>query len=379
MTKGSLTSATVAINSMAALKKERGEKVYNFAAGDPILASHPKVIEAVTDALNSELVLYPPVAGLPELRRAACRWINRQYDCTYEEENTLVTAGGKFALFAAMQTLLNEGDEVLIPSPYWVSYPQITRLFKGVPVILPTRAENRWKLTPEILKKHLSKRSKILILNNAGNPTGSLYQKEELEALLKIAIEAKLFVISDEVYSEIIYDDNRFFSCGALAKDHVLTIQSCSKNFAMTGWRVGFAFGPEDLIRSMTALQGQSTTGASIVSQWAALAALKNHSEITDRVRNTMQQQRDFFIDNFNGLFQCKLEKPASALYAFIPLSIFQRSLNSSELCIELMTAFNIACVPGIAFGGEGYLRMAFSEKEQVLREGLIALREALK
>jgi aspartate aminotransferase len=199
-----LSSATVAINSMAQLKKERGEKVYNFAAGDPILPSHSKVIEAVGQAMDSELILYPPVAGLPQLRKSAMEWMNRKYQCNYKVENTLVTAGGKFAIFAAIQILVKEGDEVLIPAPYWVSYPQIARLFKAEPIIMPTDAANQWKLTPEILKKHISLRSKILILNNAGNPTGTLYQKEELIALMKVAAQAGIFVISDEVYSEIV-------------------------------------------------------------------------------------------------------------------------------------------------------------------------------
>jgi aspartate aminotransferase len=379
MTAETIASATVAINSMALLKKERGEKIYNFAAGDPVLPSHPKVIEAVSQAIDSEMILYPPVAGLSNLRREAAQWMGQNYDCTYDEENTLVTAGGKFAIFAAMQILLKEGDEVLIPSPYWVSYPQITRIFKGHPVVMSTRVENGWKLTPQLLKEHLSSRSKILILNNAGNPTGTLYRKEELAALLKVAAEAGLFVISDEVYSEIVYDHHRFFSCGALAKDRVLVVQSCSKNFAMTGWRVGFAFGPEDLIKAMIALQGQSTTGPSIVSQWAAHAALKNHSEIIHFVRSAMQKRRDLFIDTFNEIFHCHLEKPASTIYAFIPLSLFPTLLSSAEFCTELMANANIACVPGSAFGAEGYLRMAFSEKEDVLTEGLIALREALR
>ncbi len=372
----SMISATVAINSMAAEKKARGEKVYNFAAGDPILPSHPKVIEEVAHALKSEPILYPPVAGIPELRSAAAEWMNRQYNCTFAVENTLVTAGGKFALFAAMQALLKQGDEVLIPTPYWVSYPQISRLFKATPVLMPTDGKNQWKLTPETLKKHISARSKILILNNPGNPTGNLYCKEELMALLAVAKEAKIFVISDEVYSQIVYDGSEFFSCAELS-DQVLVIQSCSKNFAMTGWRIGFAFGPKELIRTMTALQGQTTSGPSTVSQWAALAALKNHAEIVSNLRSIMEKRRDFFIDTLNEMFHCNLEKPPAALYAFIPLSIFQKSMTSSELCTELMTNHNIACVPGVSFGQEGYLRMAFTEKEEVLRQGLSALREA--
>ena len=379
ITASNLTSATVAINSMALLKKERGEKIYNFAAGDPILPSHPKVVETVARTIDTQYVLYPPVAGLTELRRMASDWMNQQYGCSYKEENTIVTTGGKFAIFSAMQILLKEGDEVLIPAPYWVSYPQITQIFKGRPIILPTDAKNQWKLTPDTLKLFLTSRSKILILNNAANPTGTLYNQTELEALLKVASEAGLFVISDEVYSEIVYDHHRFYSCGALARDRILVIQSCSKNFAMTGWRIGFAFGPKDLIQAMTALQGQSTTGPSIVSQWAALTALENRAEMTHWIRNVMQKRRDLFMDTFNQLFNCNLEKPHSSLYAFIPLTIFQGVTSSAEFCTDLITKANIACVPGIAFGSEGYLRFAFSEREEVLQEGLIALRKAFR
>ncbi len=375
--KQELTSATVAIHSMAAEKKARGEKVYNFAAGDPILASHPLIVKAVQERMEKEMVLYSPVSGLSELRSLAANWVNTEYDCAYEVDNTLVTAGGKFALFAAMQLMLSEGDEVLIPSPYWVSYPQMARLFKAVPVILPTTEENQWKLSVETLRRHCSNRSKILILNNPGNPTGNLYTKKELQEILKAAEEANIFVIADEVYSEMIYDDVRFFSCGALCSK-VLVVQSCSKNFALTGWRIGFAFGPKELIRSMAALQSQSTTAPSTVSQWAAVAALKNSSEISQSVRSAMRKRRDLFIDTFNRQFKCTLPKPTAGLYAFIPLSIFQRSLDSAELCTELMTKSNIACVPGIAFGQEGYLRMAFSETEDVLHEGLLALRGAM-
>jgi aspartate/methionine/tyrosine aminotransferase len=327
--------------------------------------------------MHSEMILYPPVEGITELRKEAMHWINAEYDCHYALENTLVTAGGKFVLFAAMQLTLNEGDEVLIPAPYWVSYPQIARLFKAVPVILPTEASRQWKLTPETLKKHLTSRSKILILNNPGNPTGNLYTKEELTALLEVAKQANLFVIADEVYSGMVYDGKKFCSCATLSED-VLVVQSCSKNFAMTGWRLGFGFGPEKVIRAMTALQSQSTTGPSIVSQWAALAALKNCHEINAEVRTVMHKRRDLFIDTFNTLFHASLEKPPAALYVFIPLSIFRKSMTSAELCTELMTKHNIACVPGSAFGQEGYLRMAFSEKEDVLREGLQALQGAI-
>ncbi len=377
MTNDSRVSATVAIHSMAVEKRARGETVYNFAAGDPILPSHPKVVQAVEEAIRTQMILYPPVAGLPELVSLCCRWMNEQHLCTYTEKNALVTAGGKFVLFAAMLHLLKEGDEVLIPAPYWVSYPQIAKLFKATPIFLQTLENNKWKLTPQVLKQHITARSKMLILNNAGNPTGVLYTKEELQELLEMASKHGIFVISDEVYSQIVYDANAFISCGPLSDD-VLVVQSCSKNFAMTGWRVGFAFGPEKLIASLTALQSHSTTGPSIVSQWAAIAAFKNQAEISRGVKDAMRERRDVFFETFNALFSCRLEKPSSALYAFIPLSIFGTSASSSAFCKEVMQKANVACVPGDAFGKEGYVRMAFCEEKKMLRQGLQALHKAV-
>lgn len=368
------TSHTVAIHSRALQKIQSGEKVYNFAAGDPVVPSNSEVIEKVIAEIKNEQIVYAPVAGLSDLRQAAATWVNEEYACNYTLENILVTTGGKFALFAAMQVLLKEGDEVLIPSPYWISYAEIAKLFKSIPVIVQTQ-ENDWKLTPDQLKAQLTKKSKILVLNNPGNPTGALYTKEELEELLAVAKEANLFVIADEVYSELVYE-GQFCSCGAIKNGpEVLVVQSCSKNFAMTGWRIGFACGPPRIIAAMTAIQSHSTTGACIVSQWAAIAALKNRKKITDHLRQTMKARRDVFFETFNQLFSCNLKKPKAGLYAFVPLKVFNISSSSAEFCTELLEKFNIACIPGSAFGQQGYVRMAFVDHEEQIRAGLFALK----
>ncbi|MES2122219.1 MAG: aminotransferase class I/II-fold pyridoxal phosphate-dependent enzyme [Chlamydiota bacterium] len=378
--KKEMTSATAAINALTLAKRSRGETVYNFAAGDPILPSHPAVIEAVTLALQSELVLYPPVVGLDALRKEALLWMGENYGACYGMQNTLVTAGGKFALLAAMQAIVSQGDEVIIASPYWVSYPQMVELLGAKPVIARTEAKDGWKLNVKTLEKCITERSRVLILNNAANPTGILYAKEELESLMECACKKGLIIISDEVYSEIIYDHEIFISCGAFEKwrEQVIVVQSCSKNFAMTGWRIGFAFGPERWIREMTAIQSQSTSGPSTVSQWAAIAALKERKTIILTVRKAMQKRRDLFVEMFNEQFYGQLPKPSSGLYAFIPLSIFNTEKDSAQMCNDLITTANIACVPGVAFGQEGYMRMAFSEKREVLKEGLITLRKEM-
>jgi len=374
-------SSTVAINSLALERKQRGEPVYNFAAGDPVILNHPAISSAAIQAAEGRLSPYAPVMGLPELRLLAANWINSTYETQFGAENTLVTCGGKFALFAALQLLLQSGDEVLIPSPFWTSYPAMVRLFNAEAKTIATTEKSGWKIDAESLRMALTPRSKILILNNACNPTGALYSKEELQALLQVAADANLTVISDEVYSGIVYDEEKFISCGAFPehKERVLVIQSCSKNFGMTGWRVGFAFGPKELIAEMGALQSQSTTGTSILSQWAAIGALKNAEEVMREVQIIMQRRRDLFIDTFNQLFACNIPKPASAIYAFVPLSIFGiQGTNCKQTAEKWMKEAGIACVQGSAFGMPGYMRFAFTENEEVLVEGLKALRKVI-
>src|SRR3990170_8468361 len=224
------SSSTVAINTLALERKQRKEHVYNFAAGDPVILNHPAISDAAVQAAEGRLSPYAPIMGLPELRSIAADWINSTYATQFGMENTLVTCGGKFALFAALQLMLEAKDEVLIPSPFWTSYPALVRLFHAEVKTIAATEKSDWKIDAESLKRALTPRSRVLILNNACNPTGALYSKEELEALLKVAAETDLSVISDEVYSGIVYDDKKFISCGAFPehKERVLVVQSCS-------------------------------------------------------------------------------------------------------------------------------------------------------
>ncbi|MBS0652190.1 MAG: aminotransferase class I/II-fold pyridoxal phosphate-dependent enzyme [Verrucomicrobia bacterium] len=371
-------SATVAINTLAQQKKAKGEEVFNFSAGDPNLPMHPDVAAGVSQALQSQDCSYPPLMGLPALRTAVANWLNSSYGCHYKEGQILVTCGGKFALYAALDLLLSPGDEVLIPSPFWPSYPTIVGHFNGIPVNVPTKETNGWKVTPDELKKMSTPKTKVLILNQPNNPTGAIYSREELMKILELAEEQDWTVISDEVYSEILYDQEKFVSCGSFPQwqNRVVVIQSCSKNFGMTGLRVGFALGPEQLIAAMASLQGQTTTGTSSLSQWAALSAIKHAHAVSSTMRTAMQEKRDHFMDTLNRLFSCDLPKPPSALYAFVPLSVFaQEKISSQDFCEKILREANIATVPGSAFGMEGYVRFAFTESLDHIERGLNALK----
>ena len=372
-------SATLAINAIAKKKKLNGERVYNFAAGDPVLNNHPCITNKAIQLIQKGICPYPPAEGILELRRLAAEWMNANYQTQYSKENVLVTCGGKFAIFAMIYSLLQPNDEALIPAPYWVSYPDIVKMAGGIPKSMITHAENGWKITEKDIRQQITSNSKLLILNNACNPTGILYTREELRALLAIAKEFNLIVISDEVYSGLTYEEPGFISCGSFPEysERVFVAQSCSKNFGMTGWRIGFAFAPEPIIKQLTIFQGQTTSGTSVVSQWGAIGALENAAEVNAYVKEALKKRRDIFVNTYNSLFQIPIERIQSSIYAFVPLNSLgiTSTTDSIAFCERLITSDNIALVPGVAFGMDGYVRFAFSETEKEIYEGLHALK----
>lgn len=375
-------SATVTINAMAAKKKMNGERVYNFAAGDPVINNHHSIINRAVRQTEKKFFPYPPVEGIPELRSLVAEWVNITCLTQYAKENVLVTCGGKFALFAIVYALLQSNEEVLIPAPYWVSYPDIVKMAGGTPKVVPTYSENGWKITAQDLLQHINKSSKMLIFNNACNPTGVLYTKREISDILAIAKKFGLIVISDEVYSGLVYEEPGFISSGSFPehRERILIVQSCSKNFGMTGWRVGFVLGPEDVIKRLAVLQSQSTTGVSVISQWGAVGALENAEEVNSYVKESMRKRKDLFVSSYHSLFPTPIEKIKSALYAFVPLSSMgvQNMTDSVAFSELLIASDNIALVPGTAFGVDGYVRFAFSEQEENIHQGLHVLKHAI-
>ncbi len=373
-------SATFAVSNKAMAKMARGERVYNLSVGEPVLLPHPAIVAAAKEALQAGRTLYPPVAGISELRRAAAKWLNEQYATEYASNNVLVTCGGKFAVYALLQMYLRPQAEVLIIAPYWVSYPSLVSLFGGISVIVQTSEAGGWKITAAELEHKISPRTRFLILNNAANPTGAVYERAEIRSLLEVARNHDLLVISDEVYNGLVYDDKLFVSAGSFSefRDRVVVVQSCSKHFAMTGWRVGFAIGPEAIIRVLTDLQSQSTTGTSTISQWAAVGALEQAAEVNGYVKKAMQARRDILLGELTNSFGISMSVP-SALYAFVSMNAFGAAGSDSVAwCKRLIDEAGIAIVPGAAFGVEGYVRLSFGGSEQGISEGLQALKQWL-
>lgn len=374
-------SSTGVINDLAWQKKQIGERVYNLGVGEPLMSTPAMIVDAAVEAIKMGWTHYSPVAGIPELRQAAGNWLNEFYSADYFVNEVLITCGGKYALYLAIQCLVNPGDEVVIIDPFWVSYQSMAELAGGAVKIVETNEKSDWKPVLEDIKLKINNKTKILILNNASNPTGCLYNCVELKQILQLAREKNFVVISDEVYGGLAYDDE-FISCGSFKeyRDNVVIIQSCSKNFAMTGWRVGFAFGPGEIIKAMQTLQSQSITNTSTVSQWAAVTALRDANRIMPQINLAMKQRRDLFVSTFNKLFAKPIAAPAAALYCFVPLAkLGIQGETSIELCRRVLAEANVVMVPGGAFGKEGYVRFSFGVSKEEIVEALGVLADYLR
>lgn len=368
------SSATLAMNALVQEKKRKGEKVYNLSVGEPALETSHLIQKAAFAAIQAGKTLYPPVSGIPELREAVVEWMNKKYESAFQKENCLVSCGGKHGLLMCLQSLLEKEDEVLILAPYWVSYSTMVTLAGGVSKIIETTEEKNWKISPEQIASACTSQTKVLILNNGSNPTGVLYSLEEMKNILKIASEKNLIVISDEVYSGLTYDNNEYISVASFVeyKESSIIIQSVSKHFAMTGWRVGFVLGPKNLIDAVETLQSQSTTGTSSISQWAALAAFQNAEAVNGEIRREMEHRRDIFVQSFEKYFGKKISSPQCGLYSFLPISFFtEEKIDSVSFCLKVLEESNVAFVPGSPFGKEGYIRASFGGKPEEIEEAL--------
>lgn len=385
-------SATVLINTLAQSKKAAGIRVYNLSVGEPKMTTPEVVRQGAIKFIEVGDIPYPSPAGLNELRSAAANWMNQSYATNYKAEECIITTGGKFAIYLMLQYLCGSNSplkanptdkiSVIIQAPYWVSYPSITKIMDANPVIVNSTEAGDWKLTPEMLKAAYTPECKILMLNNGVNPTGIIYTRSEMQALMATANELGLLVISDEVYSALVYTDDEYVSCGSFPeyKDNTVVIQSASKSFAMTGWRVGFLFARKDLIDVMSALSTQSTTGVSLICQHGALAAFKNAEQINAWVRDTMKVRRDIFVDSFRKHFGIQLEYPKATLYVFASLaSLGVKNLSDEEFCIRALEEANVATVPGSAFGQPGYVRFSYGADEGDLDGGLENLAKFIK
>ncbi|MCF8085819.1 MAG: pyridoxal phosphate-dependent aminotransferase [Desulfohalobiaceae bacterium] len=376
-------SATLTINAKAGEMKSRGLDVISLAAGEPDFLPPDRVTDRAGKAVEGGHTRYTPVPGSPELRRAAANYFARFYGVQAEPENILVSNGGKQCLYNLCQALLDPGDEVLIPAPYWVSYPEMVRLADGEPVVLPTDPENDFLLQPEAIKEAVGPRTKALILNTPSNPTGCHYSQEQLDRVLEQALARDLYIISDEIYDQLVYPPARPASAApwlASSPWRVAVVNGLSKSFALTGWRIGYVLAHEEIIQAMSKIQGQSTSNICTIAQEAAIAALEGSFDFLEHKRGMLSRRRDLALERISSWSGAVCPRPDGAFYLFPRLDAYYGGsvTDSTSMCTYLLEEAGVALVPGAAFGDDRCIRLSYALADEELDKALTRMGEAL-
>ena len=363
-----LPSATLAVSSRAKGLKKKGKKIINFAAGESDFGTPNFVKEEAIKVLKRGYTKYTPVSGIDELKDAIICKFKNDNNLNYNSSQILISAGAKQGLYNFFQAVCQKGDEIIIPSPYWVSYPELVRLCSATPVIVPTEIDNNFKLSPALLESFLSPKTKAIILNSPANPTGAIYSPLELNKIAEIAVRNNIHIISDEIYEKFIYT-KKHISIASLNSDIyelTLVINGVSKSYAMAGWRIGYAAGNEEIISKMTIIQSHSTSCANSIAQYAATAALKNQS-YPQRILREFRIRRNYIIKRLDEI-KIPYLKPEGTFYLFCQLN---SKLDSEPFALALLEEEGVAVVPGIAFGREGWIRISFATSLEEIKEGI--------
>lgn len=381
-------SPTLALNSRAKALAAQGVDVVVLAAGEPDFDTPEYVKQAAVDAIRAGFTKYTATNGIPELREAVCKKLERDNGLRFTPEQVLITAGGKQALYNFCQAVLDEGDEVLIFAPYWVSYPDMVHLAGATPVIVPTREEDGFAPDPDAIRRALTPRTRAVIINSPGNPTGAVYSRAALQGIADVLRPHDCFIVTDDIYEKLLYTDERL-GISDVAPDLVprlVVINALSKSHAMTGWRMGYVAGPRPLVAAMQLVQDQSTSNASSIGQKAALAALNGPPDTVAAMAAEYRARRDFFVAGLNALDGIRCRMPEGAFYALADVrGLYGRSFKgkpvtgSMQLSEILLDEFRVAAVPGDPFGAEGYIRMSFATSRAVLEKGLARLGDLVK
>ena len=383
-------SATMVITAKAAQLKREGKKVIGLSAGEPDFDTPDHVKVAAIDAIHKGYTKYTNVEGIPELRQAIIDKFKKDNGLSYSINDVIVGTGGKQILFNALVGSINKDDEVIIPAPYWVSYPDMTLLAGGKPVIISCTQETDFKLTAKELEQVITKKSKWLILNSPSNPTGSCYSRKELEEIADVLRKHKnLYVMTDDIYEYIVYDNFEFFTFAQVApdlKDRVLTVNGVSKSHCMTGWRIGYAVGPEILIKAMIKIQGQSTSNASSISQYAALAGISGSNDFLKPCLKAFDERRRFVVSKLNNIQGISCLLPKGAFYAYPNVSglVGKKTnegiilKNDTDIVEWLLETAEVAAVPGVAFGLEPFFRISYATSLDLLKEAMNRIEKAV-
>ena len=382
-------SPTMAVTKLAAEMKAAGKDVIGLGAGEPDFDTPDHIKNAAITAIKNGETKYTAVDGTPALKKAIVNKFSKDNNIEYNIDEIIVSVGGKQVLYNALMSSINPGDEVIIPSPYWVSYPDMVALAGGIPIIVEGKESNNFKVIPDDIKNKISDKTKWIIINSPSNPTGSSYTKSELEDLGNLLLNHEnIFIMSDDIYEKIIYDDFKFYSLAEVVpalKDRILTVNGVSKAYAMTGWRIGYAGGPKELISSMAKLQSQSTSNPSSISQAAALAALEGPEEFLSERNDKFRIRRDMVVDMLNNCNGLSCLKPSGAFYVYPSCSgVIGKALtsgkvieNSIDFSSYLLESEGVAVVPGSAFGADPFFRISYATSDSILEEACKRIKKA--
>jgi aspartate aminotransferase len=381
-------SPTLAMNARAKEMKQQGIDVVSFTVGEPDFNTPEHIAAAGIEAIREGFTRYTPAAGIPELKEAICLKLKRDNGLQYDPADVVVSNGAKHSIYNVLQALIDEGDEVIVPAPYWVSYTEMVKLNGGSPVIVSTKAGDDFKLRPEQLKAHINDRTKAIFINSPNNPTGAVYSQTELEDLAEILVPRGIVIISDEVYEKLLYDGAKFTSVAALGpevKEHTVTINGVSKTYAMTGWRIGYAAAPTALAKAMANIQSHATSNPNAIAQKAAVVALTGDQTPVKKMLAEFTRRREQMIAEINAIPGLSCRKPEGAFYIFAHVASFfgkticGRKINGSvDLAEVLLTEGHVALVPGAAFGDDNYVRFSYATSLDAIEKGMARVKDVL-
>ena len=380
-------SATLAVTAKAQALRAQGVDVISFGAGEPDFDTPERIKDAAIRALRAGKTKYTDPAGIPELRAAVCQAFKRDQGLEYSPDRILVSVGAKHSLYNLCAALFQARDEVLIPSPYWVTYPEQVHLVEATPVFIPTDESSGFEVDPERVRKAVTPRTRALILNSPNNPTGAVFGAESLKAIAALAVERDLWMISDECYAALAYEGPvpSIATLGPEVQARTIVVNTCSKAYAMTGWRIGYAAGPRPIIKAMADFQSQCTSNPTSMAQWAAVEALTGPQEEVAQMAREFDRRRHTIVNGLNAIPGLRCVMPQGAFYAFPNVSglfgrIFQgRPLKSStEVTTCLLDAGRVAVVPGLDFGADNYIRLSYATSLTSIQEGLDRIRRVV-
>ena len=380
-------SKTLAITSLIKKLRAEGKEILSFSAGEPDFNTPEYIKSAAISAINNNQTKYTPVQGTTELIETIVEKFKKENNLLFTNENILVSTGAKQSLYNIILALCNPGDEVIFQAPYWVSYPEITKIAQAKSVIINTDIKDNFKINPNLLKQAITEKTKVFLFNTPSNPTGAVYSKSEILDLAEVLINKDIFIVSDEIYEKILFGGEEHFSIGSIdeLKDRTITINGVSKAFAMTGWRIGYAAGNKDIIKLAKNLQSHSTSNASSISQAAANAALNGDGKEISKMVEEFNLRRNYIVKELQSIEGINCPTPKGAFYTFFDVSnYYNKSFNnftvidSVSFCNYLINEANIGLVPGVAFGNDNCVRMSYAASMDDIKEGISRLKDSL-